>query len=81
MYNQRSEPGPWTVKIKVRSLDPYRALIEKDVELVKQGQEVGVVQFEVSDSLIVYDVDDYEGGIVIRELQNHYSSHSGNRGP
>lgn len=81
MYNDRNEPGPHKVRVKIKTLDPYRSLVEKEVELTRQGQEVGIVSFKVSDTLIVYDVDDYDGGIVLQELQNHYNRHDHIRAP
>lgn len=81
MYNNRDEEGPHKVKVKIRSLDPYRTLVEKEVELKRHGQEIGIVSFRISETLAVYDVDEYNGGIVVQELQNNYNQHRDVRAP
>ena len=81
MYNNRTEPGPHTVTVKIRSIDPYRVLVEKEVQLKKFGQEIGIVSFKVSETNRVYDVENYAGGLVIQELQNHYNQHRDTRAP
>tara|TARA_B100001057_G_scaffold340989_1_gene341807 strand:+ start:3372 stop:4007 length:636 start_codon:yes stop_codon:yes gene_type:complete len=81
MYNNRTEKGPHKVTVKIRSLDPYRTLVEKEVILKKYGQEIGIVSFKVSETNSVYDVDNYSGGLVIQELQNQYNQHRDTRAP
>ena len=81
MYNNRTEKGPHKVTVKIRSLDPYRTLVEKEVILKKYGQEIGIVKFKVSETNTVYDVDHYAGGLVIQKLQNQYNQHRDTRAP
>ena len=81
LYNDRQEKGPHKVTVKIRSMDPYRTLVEKEVELKRYGQEIGIVSFKVSETNSIYDVDEYSGGIVIQELQNQYNQHRDTRAP
>jgi hypothetical protein len=62
-------------------MDPYRTLVEKEVELKRYGQEIGIVSFKVSETNSIYDVDEYSGGIVVQELQNQYNQHRDTRAP
>ena len=81
LYNDRQEKGPHTTKVKIRTIDPYRTIIEKEVTFEKFGQEIGIVSFKVNDVDSIYDVKSYSGGMVTGELSSRYSSPPNTRAP
>lgn len=77
MYNIRRENKPEEVTIIIRTLDPYRTIVEKQVVLSGQGQEIGVVEFTVGDKQNVIDVQDFDGGIIKQKIGSTYSTRRG----